>query len=197
MEYTIEKVMFSDNPFLTIVTRCYKRPKGFAKNQESIRDLTDNDGEQIFIFDNVGHGLLEANRSFSNQTVIDMIEGQYVFLLDDDDFIVNPNMITELKNCALSNPEVIFFRMTIKNGMNNNHYPTDELCWGVKPIIARIGGSCFVVRTDIYKKFIHEFAKPRCGDFYFIDAVFKNTSNHVWYDKLMCETGKVSYGKAE
>jgi len=195
MTQSVEKIMYSDKPFLTIITRCYKRPNGLSRNQKSIEALNSRDFEQIFITDHVGVGLLEANRSFSDPKVLEMIEGEYVFLLDDDDFIVNKYMIEELK--SVGDYDIIFFRMTIKNGMNNNHYPTDELCWGKKPVIARIGGSCFIVRADIYKQYAHEFAVQRCGDFYFIDKVWKNTNIHLWYDKLMCETGSVGRGKPE
>jgi len=167
----IEKKSYSNNPFLTIITRCYKRPFGLIKNYISINTLTDKDCEQIFIIDNIGVGLLEANRSFSNPTVLEMISGQYVFLLDDDDFIVNPEMIRDLK-AVPGDPDIIFFRMTIKNGMNNNHYPTDELCWGKEPIIARIGGSCMVVKTEWYKKYAHHFGVARCGDYYFLKAMW-------------------------
>lgn len=184
-----------NKPFLTIITRTYKRPIGLSKNLESVNALLSKDFEQIFIEDNIGVGMLEANRSFQNVSP----NGEYVFLLDDDDFIVNKNMIDDLKNVAekWSNPDVIFFRMIIKNNMNNNLYPTDELCWGNKPIIARIGGSCFVVKNEIYKKFIHNFAHVRCGDFYFIDAVFKSGASCCWLDVIMSETGKVSRGKTE
>lgn len=181
-------------PFLTIITRKYKRPIGLSKNLESINSLIDKDFEQVFIEDNIGIGMLEANMSFQKINP----SGKYVFLLDDDDFITNPNMIGLLKSVYRShNPDVIFFRMTIKNNMNNNYYPTDELCWGNKPIIARIGGSCFVVKREIYNKFIHHFAHARCGDFYFIDAVFNSGASVYWLDVKMCETGKVSRGRAE
>jgi hypothetical protein len=198
LEYS--KVMYSDKPFLSIITRIYKRPQGLSKNQLSIDGLTDKDCEQIFITDNVGVGMLEANKAFSHTQVIDMIEGEYVFLLDDDDFIVNPEMITDLKeacsSAVIGTPDVIFFRMTIKNGMNNDHYPTEQ-CWLNKPLIAHIGGSCFVVKTEVYKKFIHNFGHARCGDFYFINSVFEGGASQCWLDKLMCETGKVSRGKSE
>jgi glycosyltransferase involved in cell wall biosynthesis len=196
LTYTLKQ--YTPNPFLTIVTRKYKRPIGFSKNQQSILSLKDKDIEQIFITDNVGVGVHRANQSFSdNQTKV-LVSGQYVFLLDDDDFISNPEMVSELKTIAAKhNPDVIFFRMIIKNNMHGNLYPTTASCWGVRPIIARIGGSCFVVKRDVWLKYIHEFGKPRCGDFYFIDAVFNSGVSVYWLDVLMCETGKVSRGAAE
>jgi hypothetical protein len=191
------KVKKTANPFLTIITRVFKRPRGLAENLLSIDQLINPDYEQIFINDDVGHGLLAANKSFSD--VKHMISGQYVFLLDDDDFIVNRDMIDDLKLIqSLHDPDIIFFRMIIKNNMNNNFYPT-AACWRNKPLIAHVGGSCFVVKKEIYLKHIHEFAKPRCGDFYFINAAFNDVGPDrvFWMDKLMCETGRVSRGKSE
>jgi hypothetical protein len=191
------KPIIRNNPFLSIITRRYKRPVGLARNRESVLDQTDMDLEQIYITDNAGMGLLSANKSFGNPEVKMLIEGNYVYLLDDDDYITNPDMVKELKLIVLQhNPDVIFFRMIIKNNMNGNYYPT-AICWKDRPMIAHIGGSCFVVKREIYMKFIHEFAKPRCGDFYFIDAVFRSGAKCYWHDVLMAETGKVSRGQPE
>lgn len=199
MKQLVSKQVRGENPFLTIITRSYKRPIGMSKNLESIEALTDKDIEQIFIHDEVGVGMLEANRSFSDPSVTELIKGQYVFLLDDDDFIVNPNMVNLLKSVAFTEnaPDIIFFRMIIKNGMNNNYYPTDELCWGKEPIIARIGGSCMVVKTDWFKKYIHHFGVQRCGDYQFLKAMWNNSPSAYWLDVLMCETGSVGGGKPE
>ena len=191
----IEVVTYKKNAFLSIVTRRYTRPLGFANQQKSIKSLTDKSIEQVFIYDHVGLGMLAANKSFAE--VKDIIKGEYVFLLDDDDFIVNPNMVSELKQIHKEhNPDVICFRMTIKNNMNNNHYPTEHV-WGKAPKIAHIGGSCFVVKREIYQKFIHHFGVVRCGDFYFINEVYNSGAKFYWHDVLMAETGKVSKGAAE
>lgn len=198
MNPTYTKKAYTDHPFLSIVTRVFKRPQGLTDNLLSIDAQTDKDLEQIFITDTVGHGLLRANQSFGDSQTKELITGEYVYLLDDDDFLTNPSFVEELKQIAAEhNPDVIFFRMIIKNNMNNNYYPTDELCWGNKPIIARIGGSCFVVKRDVWMKHIHEFGKQRCGDFAFIDAVIQGGASVYWWDKLCAETGRVGRGRPE
>lgn len=193
----IAKVTHKENPFLTIITRCYSRPVGLNKHLESITTLTDKDLEQIFIGDPVGVGMFEANKSFSYLEVLEKINGKYVFLLDDDDFIVNPNMIEELKNViVIGDYDIIFFRMNIIGGPNGDFYPTPEI-WGNAPKVAHIGGSCFVVRTDVYKKFIHNFAHTRCGDFKFLEALWATNPKAYWLDILMCETGRIGRGRPE
>ncbi len=199
----ISTITHKENPFLTIITRCYKRPLGINRHLESIGTLTDKDLEQIMIGDPIGIGMLEANKSFSYPEVLQKITGKYVFLLDDDDFIVNPNMIRDLKwvhekfTVALNgNWDIIFFRMNIIGGPNGDLYPTPET-WEKAPKIAHIGGSCMVVSTEIYKKFIHNFAHTRCGDFKFLDAIWKTNPKVYWLDKIMCQTGSIGRGKPE
>jgi len=181
-------------PFLSIVTRKYKRPIGLSKNMQSVDSLKSNKWEQIIINDNVGKGVLEANKSF--EKVKDLIKGKYVFLLDDDDFIVNENMITDLEQIAqLHKPDVICFKMLIKNH-NNCDYPLSDV-WEKEPKAGSIGGSCFVVSKEVYNKFIHHFGVYPMGDFNFINEVFKYDINVYWHDKRMAETGKVSRGATE
>jgi len=197
MKQIISKHVREPNPFLTIITRSYKRPKGLSKNQESIEALTDKDIEQIFIHDEHGVGMFEANKSFSYPEVQNSINGKYVFLLDDDDFIVNPHMIEQLKNITvIGDYDIIFFRMNIIGGPNGDLYPTPET-WGIAPKVAHIGGSCFVVSTEIYKKFIHNFAHTRMGDFKFLEALWATNPKAHWHDVLMCETGRIGRGRPE
>lgn len=194
MSYKIKIKRYSATPFLSIVTRCYLRPKGFERNQQSIAELNDKDIEQVFITDLTGQGMLAANKSF--ELVKDAIIGDYVFLLDDDDFIIDPDMVSDLKEVFEKfSPGIIFFKMHINN-TQNCLYPTPN-CWGNKPIRGSIGGSCFVVKKEIYQKFIHNFGTYPMGDFAFINAVWESNPSFYWLDKHICSTGKVSRGAKE
>lgn len=193
---TYSKISYSEKPFLSIITRKYKRPNGFSRNQESIASLADNDCEQIFITDHCGLGLLSANTSFGNEEVRELVTGKYVFLLDDDDFIIEPNFIGLLKGAAETDRDVIFFRMNIIGGPNGDLYPTPET-WGCTPKVAHIGGSCFVVKRELYLKYIHEFALPRMGDFAFVKSIWESGVSVKWLDSIMCQTGQISRGKPE
>lgn len=196
--YSVAKTFKHDDPFLSIVTRVHgsKRPRGFQVNQSSIRRLN-GAFEQITITDKRGLGLHYANMSFV--LVNPHIKGKYVYLLDDDDLINNSDMVNILKGIADEHdPDVIVFRMIIKNGQNNNLYPT-ETCWKAKaPIIAHIGGSCFVIKTEWFKKYIHHFGYPRFGDFEFLKEVWRHKPKSYWHYEIMAETGgRPSHGKVE
>lgn len=191
--YLFSGERFVKNPFLSIVTRRYMgaRESLFAKHQESIKSMTNKSMEQIFIIDYIGQGVQSANRSF--EYAGHLLTGKYVFLLDDDDFITNPEMIADLENVK-GDPDVIFFKMHINN-KNNCLYPTPN-CWGDKPIQGSIGGSCFVVKRELWLKHIHKFGEPKTmGDFCFINSVWSEPNlKAVWLDVKMCETGRVSRG---
>ena len=196
-DYRFQVESYCEKPFLSIVTRCMenKRPMGLYKNNKSIEDQVAKNFEQIFIIDPKGYGMLEANKSFAY--VSDMIRGEYVHLLDDDDSYTNPDFVA-LMECAArkGDYDIIFFKMYIYTGDGDNIYPKPD-CWGDIPKIARIGGSCFIVKTELYKKYISEFGVRRCGDFQFLKALWTEPDLKVlWHDEIMCES-KPSHGKAE
>lgn len=186
-------IQHSINPFLSIVTRRMegKRILLFEQHIDSLKKIG-SDYEQIFIKDYRGQGMLSANASF--QFVHNMINGEFVFLLDDDDFITDNHFIEILKENAIE-ADVIFFKNKILTRDGDEIYPKPE-SWQTRiPRKSQIGGSCFTVRRWVYDKYIHHFAHPVCGDWYFISEVLKDKLVATkWIDRIMVETGKVSHG---
>jgi hypothetical protein len=170
-----------------------KRDKGIEKNRGSINSQIDKNFEQIFIQDSVGHGMLEANKSFALAS--EHIKGKYVHLLDDDDYYINNEFTKRMQDIA-SDHDIVFFKMYIHTGDGDNIYPKPD-CWGDMPKIARIGGSCFIVKVELYRKYIHHFGVRRCGDFQFLKAIWNDPGLKVlWHDELVCESYP-SHGKVE
>jgi hypothetical protein len=193
-KYIYKKVNFNEWPFLSIITRRKEGKRGelFKNHTESIKKLKSFDFEQIFIVDPVGYGMLEANTSF--QYVKDQIKGEWVYLLDDDDFLTDPNFVGILKENH-EDVDVIFFKNKILTGDGDQIYPKPDSWESRVPKRGQIGGSCFAVRRWVYDKYIHYFAKPSFGDWYFITEVLKDENVKCkWVDKLMFETGRVSHG---
>ncbi len=189
--YTMKK-----NPFLTIITRRMegKRSDHFSKHKESVLSLTDMDFQELFIIDTVGIGMHAANAAF--QLAVPSISGEYVFLLDDDDFLTNKNFIGLLRSEARGkNSDVVFFKNKILTGYEDQIYPR-PCSWNTGHLgRARIGGSCFIVKKWVFEKYIHHFAKPSFGDWHFITEVMKDPDIRAsWLDVVMFETGKVSRG---
>jgi hypothetical protein len=186
-------IQYKINPFLSIITRRLegKRDQLFEQHLHSLKNIG-SDFEQIFIKDYTGQGMLSANASF--QYVQDLIQGEFVFLLDDDDFITDDCFIEVLKENA-KDTDVIFFKNKIHTGDGDEVYPKPESWESRTPKRSQIGGSCFVIRKWIYDKYIHHFAHPVCGDWHFITEVLKEeTIKTKWVNRMMFETGKVSHG---
>lgn len=196
-KYEFQNIKHTEHPFLTIVTRVMKgkRPTLFEQHRKSVSTLGEN-LQQIFIIDDKKLGMLNANTSFSYVT--DMIEGEYVHLLDDDDFYTEPEFINILKQHSSGCPDVIFFKMKILTGDGDEIYPKPGSWNSREPKRGQIGGSCFVVRKWVYEKYIHHFAQQSLGDWHFITEVLKDkTITTKWIDTNICETGKVSRGNEE
>lgn len=195
-KYKYKKVLkWGDAPFLSIITRRMvgKRDELFKNHMRSISNLILN-YEQIIIEDDKKLGMLAANTSF--QFVNDLIDGQYIHLLDDDDFYTNKDFIQEIKKASQGLPDIIFFKMKILTGDGDEIYPKQTSWNSREPKRGQIGGSCFVVRKWVYDKYIHNFAHPSFGDWNFITQVLKDKAVKAkWIDIKMCETGKVSRGQ--
>lgn len=196
--YDFKTKQYSSDPFVSIITRKHgdNRPKGFANNQQSIKAQTDQNFEQVFIIDNEGRGLAEANKSLAY--VGNHIQGKYVVILDDDDFFVNDNFVKTMRSIHdRFDPDVIMIKMIILNGVNNNIYPTDRV-WKKTPIAGQIGMTCFVVKREVYMKHRLSFDRPRMGDFNFIDAVFADGRYKIhWHPHIQARTTRVGRGRTE
>jgi hypothetical protein len=197
--YSISKIYYvgDSSPVLSIITRQHgdRRPKGFARNQESVSGLVGR-FEQIFIKDKKGLGVGMANHAF--MLSVPAISGRWVYCLDDDDAMTLSEIVPEIERIeAEHGPDVIMCRMIIQNGNYGNLYPSPNV-WGKKPLIAQIGTGCFIVRKEIFAKFIHHFGHRVCGDFQFINEIFKHNPKVYWLDKVVSSTGgKPSHGKTE
>lgn len=175
-------------PVVSILTRMHgnRRPQGFALNQSSIQQMKGS-FEQIFIKDKAGLGMFAANSSF--QLAVSHIRGEWAYLLDDDDYMVDFDIIQKVKK---SKADVVVVRALIKETV----YPPNAL-WKQRPKRAGIGGGCVFVRKEHFVKHISYFAHERMGDFEFIDRLFSANLKAEWMDRLVVKTFKVSHGKTE
>ncbi len=143
--------MILDNPFLTIITRTCNRPNLLQENIESINKQTDGDFEHLFIVDEIGRGKIWAQASLNKFKNNIGIKGKYVFILDDDDILVDPNFVSVLKERSKdSNPDLIMFR----GKLGNKIYPPD-VHFGKPPIHTKICTFCFATERNLYMENIH------------------------------------------
>jgi hypothetical protein len=192
-KFKIEVVQSAKDPFITVITRCYKRPKFLYLNKASVNNQTYKNYNHYLLIDDTGQGVEAANSFFMHAKNLHL--GKYVFLLDDDNAIIYDNFFEDLYNISKSyNPDIIFFKKK-----QVIEYPTYK-AWKKSPVINHIDTSCFCVKRSLYKKYIHEFSKPKRGDYFFINEVFKNLkdkSKVYWLDKITNMAFRISGGKKE
>jgi len=172
---------------IAFITRVHpKRPSMLKICIKSIKSQTDNDYVHIIHRDDMtehGYGRLLANQSFAK---ISHINARYVMAIDDDDMIIDSDFVNVFKEIVNNNnPEIVFFKCNIGGLV----YPQSAF-WKKPPVRAKIGGSCFATRLDIWKKYIHKFGESCCGDYSFISTCYKNTKKHFWLDRIVSRTQK-------
>ena len=187
-------------PFLSIVTRCYRRPAALARNVASVQAQVDPDLEHLFIVDDVGRGVQWANAQFAVHA--GRVHGEYVLMLDDDDALATSMAIVLLKqSLGPARPDLVVFRA--------DHGPLGILpggsVWGQRPARGQIGGIDFITRADVWRKHIKAFARPAdpdgptpCGDYSFLEAVWKRRGLRVaWLDRLLTRVQGIGRGEPE
>ena len=178
-------------PFLSIVTRCGRRPKALARCVASVVAQTDQDLEHILIVDEEGRGMHAANTSlFENRTRVD---GRWVLILDDDDHLVHDTLIGELKEIVEAySPEVVMVRMDGALGII-----PDERVWEKVPVVNHIATPNLIVRADHWKRYIGAFGTRWCGDYYFAKALFDTGLKVYWHDVVAVRVPRRNYGRPE
>ncbi|TFH66924.1 MAG: glycosyltransferase family 2 protein [Gemmatimonadales bacterium] len=177
-------------PFLTVLTRTCKRPKMLERNKESLRAQTDQDYEHIILEDDQHRGMLFANSQFYENR--HLVNGEYVYLLDDDDYLINPEFVRTLKDVARDReaPDVIVFQF---DHLHLGLQPGNQ--YAGEPHAGAIGGSSFVVRSGPWLKHIKEFCRKEGGDFVFIRKLWDRGYRFANVAGVMGRIGQVGRGK--
>ena len=96
--------------FLEVVTRCYKRPKMLKHNIDSLLAQTCDDWQQTLIIDEEGRGVGASYLEMARYA--DELEGDYIWILDDDDMCIRKTLVDELRRIVIDHdPDVIMLRM--------------------------------------------------------------------------------------
>lgn len=186
----------SNSPFLTVVTRCFKRPLLLQANIKSLKAQTDRDYEQVFIVDRVGKGLAAADKVLNEYKELN--NGQYVLVLDDDDMILEPTFIATIKKIAKSkNPDVMIWRGRFGKGYLTDLPPKDTN-WGKTIVRAKIGSFNYAIKNELYKQYIHVCKTGVAGDYDFLKKVLNHPTklNVEWINTTFVGIQIKSKGKA-
>lgn len=161
--------------FMTFYTPTYKRPTYLAICKRSVQMQTCQDFQHMVIVDEVGIGVAGMFEDIHRHT--DAIRGKYVFILGDDDCLLEPDGLARVKAFAEENnhPPVIIVR-------NHKWDKTFPLLWECAPEYLKIDLGNFIIRADVFIENAERFGKCYEGDFVFIDYLWKAGYPFAWLD---------------
>ena len=178
---------------LTILTRTFfGRPAGLVR---CISSISASSGAEV-----VQHILVaEESPSSCGQSLVNLryaiprIRGEYVMLLDDDDFVADGSFFLRLSEHVHANhkPPVVIVKMD----MGDDRVLPEQ--FGGEPVCGHIACSCYIVRKDIFVKYIESFRNSYDGDFWFIKDVWDGGEQFTYLPIVATRVGEVSHGKHE
>jgi len=135
-------------PFLSIITRHMpSRPKMLERNVDSLRGQTDQNFQHNIYTDHMEQGCHKAQQW--NRELVQQQEGRYIMILDDDDYMVNPEGVRLLKAACASNPRGVVFRAEYRPDhilpKSFERFPTQF--WPM----SCVGQLCYILRNDVFK----------------------------------------------
>lgn len=165
--------------FLTVVTRTCRRPQQLERNIESLLLQDDPDWEQLLLVDRTGRHdidpILWANEQFGHHA--DLVRGQYVYMLDDDCYLVDRRFVSKLKRKAVTDPDLILVKTNTRQIDGKRHiYPARRI-WNLKWECGRRpkkwsgSGSCVVVKRHLWQQHIPQYHHTPGGDWYFVTSL--------------------------
>jgi len=167
------------------------------RNVDSLKRQTCDDWEQVLLHDTVGRGVSVANKAL--WAYRHLAKGEYIYILDDDDRIVDDGFVDTLKTlCAADQPGIVLFRTRYPDGSIK---PRSDL-WQFAPKRGQMPVCSYIVRRDLWIAHIQQFWRgldvdhvSPAGDWYFLQSVWKSNPMTVWVDSIMAEVQRVSRGK--
>ena len=181
-------------PLLSIVTRTFNgRPEGLARCQESVRSLRHACEVQHYLaVDDQQRGVGWSHLNL--KTISPNLTGDYVMLLDDDDYLVDNQLLISLASLALDHPDVVITKMD----MGDRVLPP-ESDWGGRPGPSYIAASCPIVKRSVWLEHVGFFTDEYEGDYRFISSIFDCPRQHkiAWLNHVVSRVGRVSHGAAE
>ena len=167
--------------FLEVLTRhMVSRHKELRINQASLAILKDADFAQTILVDDVGRGIGWTHMRFREHGPL--LNGHYIWILDDDDMCIRPSLIDDLKGIvAKHNPDMIITKMD--HGEPLGVLPSGVF-WKRRPFEGWIGVSSCFVRRAVWRIHAAAWGDRYAGDFDFIFSVWAGGHKVHWFDAI-------------
>lgn len=182
-------------PFLSVVTRTTgDRITQLARLKESLRFQACQDYEHVIL--NFGRcGMQAANDRLIE--AIPLVHGDYVLILDDDNWLADDRVIRDAFGLIdYCNPPVLAGMIQYEGIENDRTLPEDEY-FGHEPVEKHIDTGCLIIRADLWKEHIHNFASPYAGDYGFFKVLWDLCgSEWTWYNRVFVMIDQVHRGNS-
>lgn len=172
--------------FLTILTRVHPaRPRCLARNIASVKAQTDHDFQHLLLRPEVEpHDVVKVGPLI--HYAAGQIRGRYIMQLPDDDRILMPDFVRDLKAMiGTDDIDMVIFRMWLGMGI----CPPDRQ-WMLRAITGGfIAGQNVILKRKIYDGASHEWLRPTySADFNYIQTAFGLSKKVVWWDYVGLES---------
>ncbi|MBU2072765.1 MAG: glycosyltransferase, partial [Gammaproteobacteria bacterium] len=126
------------SPFLTIITRTYKRPGLLRRCVNSVLAQSCDDYQFVILYDEVERGIQGSFEYAASEP--EPYTGRYIYMLDDDNELCDPDFVKRLRDVANEyDPDVIMVQA--------QHPDLGDIPrpWGIRPVGGMVDLACFVV----------------------------------------------------
>lgn len=181
-------------PFLEVLTRTFnQRPRMLTNNIESLMNQDCPDWLQTILSDEEARGVAWAQENMANYST--HLQGEYIWILDDDDMAIHPALVCELKDIAREHqPDVIMVKMDHKE----RGVLPDSAHWGKPPVHGFIGCSAYIVKRELWQAHAGAFLPGTySSDFTFIKSIFDSEPSIYWHDVIASQVQRIGLGKPE
>ena len=177
---------------LTIITPTYRRPVGLRMCVASIFGQHQGDEIQhLIVPDEIGKGVAGMYRDLP--LVNDQIEGEWVFVLSDDDVLVYPRVVDLIKHVETEHPATGC--IMVKMFCNGRVLPWAQ-CWEAAPLMGGVTLSNWIVRREVH--IAHPFGARYEGDFDQAAAIHLAGVPIAWCDLVLSASqAGANFGRPE
>lgn len=181
--------------FLTVLTRHIPgREKLLERNHASLRTQSDPDYAQLVLLDIERRGWAYARQMLIDaaQSLVAEYAAEYVLILDDDDYMLEPDGIALMKMAAHDHPPVVIFR-----GLHAEMGRLPRRAWQSRPEPGDIGVFDFILRADVYRECVGaQSDSDYAHDHALIAAAYdRHAEAVVWLDAVICGADQRRIGK--
>lgn len=168
--------------FLTVFTRCCRRPKMLRKNICSVLAQSCLDWEQLFVVDQTGrHGedpILWANCQFERYQ--GYVSGDYIYPLDDDGVMVGGGVFSTIKAAVNDEPDVVLVKIKTPYHDGALRVWPEKHVWrldweaGERPERWAGNGYNVYTKTNVWKDHLSHYQRPKGGDWHYITSLIED-----------------------